>query len=67
MGQVFAIGDVVASEYEGEPFESVVHDMRGLGYLGEPYLLVDIPGYESPQWWYASRCTRVVPAGGDRA
>lgn len=59
----FAAGDVVRSEYAGAEFESVVHDAKDLGYPGLPYLLLDIPGYTSPQWWYADRCRKVGRTG----
>lgn len=58
----FKVGDVVRSSYEGVGFESVVHDAGRLGYPGAPYLMLDVPGFDTPQWWYADRCERVVPS-----
>lgn len=63
----FAVGDTVRSVYEGIEFESVVHDITDLGYPAKPYFLLDIPGYDSPQWWYIDRCERGELADGGSA
>lgn len=54
---LFSIGDAVASEIAGRPFEAIVLDKCRMGWPGRLHLLVMLLGWDEPQWWPASWCT----------